>query len=229
MFEYSLKTYTTPSILFCEKPYAVTPSIAEYFNTLSSMSYVGVGVFYFRHIWQNQSVFPKVYQLLIALHLILIGCGSALFHAIPRFDIELLDELPMLSLMFVLMYYVVVKHPWLSFSVPMYRYIFYGLFICVVGTTLHYMNTQDYGYFFIPFSILLFINIGLSIHYCQLASASQKERKQLTHTLILLLCSQIAWQMEQHFVRSSIESIHCYWLHAVWHVLSALGLYVWLM
>ena len=123
----SLQFHSSPSIHFCEPPYAVTSTIAEYFNTFSSLSYIAVGVFYLNHILQNKKVLPKVYQFLISLHLIFIGCGSALFHAIPRFDMELLDELPMLSLMFVLMYYVIDKHPWMKLSMSFYKRIYINI------------------------------------------------------------------------------------------------------
>ena len=218
-----------PSIRFCETPYARYSTISEYFNTLSSLSYIIVGLLYLKYILCDKIVLPKDYQVFISLHLVLIGCGSALFHAIPRFDMELLDELPMLSLMFVLMYYVIDKHPWLSLSVPLHRRMYYALFLGVGCTTMKYVITRDYAYFFMPFTVLLVINIGVYGHYCCMVCAMEKERQQLKHALALLLCSQIAWQIEQYLVRHEIQSIHCNWLHAVWHVLSALCLYVWLV
>ena len=75
------------SVSFCEDKYVVSNYIAEYYNTMSALSYVIVGLFFYNTRLKNLS---KI--------IILLGLGTALLHGTLRFYGQWLDELSMLYL-----------------------------------------------------------------------------------------------------------------------------------
>ena len=82
----------TASIDWCEQNYALTPWVAEFWNTLSSLAIVAAGLV---GLWTRRFA-PEV-RLAFAL-LTLVGLGSIAFHGTLRFELQMLDELPMLYL-----------------------------------------------------------------------------------------------------------------------------------
>src|SRR5262245_58630668 len=80
----------TASIDWCEQNYAVTPWVAEFWNTISSLAMVVAGLaglFLRRFTWEIRVAFGL---------LVLVGLGSIAFHGTLRFELQMLDELPML-------------------------------------------------------------------------------------------------------------------------------------
>ena len=77
------------SVSFCEDKYVVSNYIAEYYNTMSALSYVIVGLFFYKTRLKNLS---KI--------IILLGLGTALLHGTLRFYGQWLDEVSMLILSF---------------------------------------------------------------------------------------------------------------------------------
>src|SRR5215218_2837411 len=94
----------TSSVDWCERNYALTPYVAELFNTLSSLAMVVAGV---AGAWLHRRVLERRFLLAFAL-LVLVGLGSVAFHATLRFELQMLDELPMLYLV-ILMVYVLAE------------------------------------------------------------------------------------------------------------------------
>ena len=77
------------SISFCEEKYVVSDYIAEYYNTMSALSYVIVGILFYRTRLKELSII-----------MILLGLGTALLHGTLRFYGQWLDEISMLILSF---------------------------------------------------------------------------------------------------------------------------------
>lgn len=83
----------TSTIDWCEDNYAVSHYIAEFWNTVSSLLFVAAGVLGLflayrhrlenRYFWLNGCV-------------IVIGCGSTMFHGTLQFGWQLWDEIPMI-------------------------------------------------------------------------------------------------------------------------------------
>ncbi|KAJ2553315.1 hypothetical protein EV175_002985 [Coemansia sp. RSA 1933] len=83
----------TSTLDWCEENYAVSNHIAEFWNTLTNVTMVGIalrGVY--NSIKYNQG------KRVIAIYgaMLLVGVGSACFHATLKYTTQLLDELPML-------------------------------------------------------------------------------------------------------------------------------------
>ena len=77
------------SVSFCEDKYVVSDYIAEYYNTMSALSYVIVGILFYRTRLKKLSII-----------MILLGLGTALLHGTLRFYGQWLDETSMLILSF---------------------------------------------------------------------------------------------------------------------------------
>ena len=77
------------SISFCEENYAISPYIAEYYNTISSISFIVVGIpFLWGHLYD------------IAGASIIIGFGSIMLHGTLRYYGQWVDEIGMLMMQF---------------------------------------------------------------------------------------------------------------------------------
>ncbi len=90
----------TSSIDWCETNYAQTRFVAEWFNTTSSLALVAAGLLGFalhRRVLERR--FLTAYGALAV-----VGLGSVAFHATLRFELQMLDELPMLWLALVITY-----------------------------------------------------------------------------------------------------------------------------
>ncbi|RWS25871.1 alkaline ceramidase 3-like isoform X2 [Leptotrombidium deliense] len=83
---------TTSTIDWCEKNYDTTFYIAEFWNTISSMSMVIPAAFSLFHSLKKQE--DNRISISFAL-LILVGIGTSMFHITLKYEMQLLDELPM--------------------------------------------------------------------------------------------------------------------------------------
>ena len=100
------------SINFCEAKYEKSPWIAEYYNTLSSFSYILISI-----------PFLKTQKYMIAWSGIGIGIGSIMLHGTMRYYGQWLDEISMIMFSYHLLRYIDLKFPplWILF-VPIYFY-----------------------------------------------------------------------------------------------------------
>ena len=95
----------TASIDWCEQNYAVTPFVAEFWNTLSSLAMVTAGL-----VGLSSRRFAREIRVAFGL-LVLVGLGSVAFHGTLRFELQMLDELPMLYLVTWLVWLLVENGP----------------------------------------------------------------------------------------------------------------------
>lgn len=77
------------SIIFCEDKYVESEYIAEYWNTISGLSYILVGMYFTRTMVRN-----------IGLSLVFMGVGTMVLHGTLRWYGQWMDEMGMLTLMF---------------------------------------------------------------------------------------------------------------------------------
>lgn len=83
----------TSTMNFCEGDYAVTPMVAEFWNTLTAAPIIAIGAAGMRMCVAH----ALGHELLCAYLLVfVIGVGTMAFHATLRREGQILDELPML-------------------------------------------------------------------------------------------------------------------------------------
>jgi dihydroceramidase len=152
---------------FCEEPYAKTQYIAEYYNTMSAISYLIAG-------WYIYNVL-KYYK--IGISVICIGIGTMLLHGTQRYYGQWMDELSMLYFCFA----VIQK---LNRRINDYFLgIIYGI----------YFIFRDYWIIF----ILLFVGLVKYLFYLLKNRNKKYNKQSVYITKTIFTVSGILWLFDQ--------------------------------
>ena len=185
------------SVSFCEDKYVVSNYIAEYYNTMSALSYVIVGL-----------IFSRTRLKRLSKIIMMLGIGTALLHGTLRFYGQWLDEISML----ILSFYIIKEVRWLRFKKTTNELYLFPLI-------LPYFVLQKYfSYFFIIFTTL-------QIYTYKIAQKDYKKCSKREYCLIktysiILIFSTFCWFLDQVFC----DYVRVFQLHAVWHAGTALSL-----
>tara|TARA_R110001592_G_scaffold3422_4_gene19275 strand:- start:4615 stop:5223 length:609 start_codon:yes stop_codon:yes gene_type:complete len=185
------------SVSFCENKYVVSDYIAEYYNTMSALSYVIVGLLFYK------TKLKKLSKIII-----LLGIGTALLHSTLRFYGQWLDEISML----ILSFYIIQELREMRFGITTSElYLILLIFP-------YFLFERYFSYFFIVFS-------SLQIYTYVISRKNYDECSREVYYLvkaysIVLVLSSICWLCDQLFC----DYVKDYQLHAVWHVGTALAL-----
>ena len=82
----------TSTLDWCEKNYVITHYVAEFWNTVTNLSMI-IPPIYGMFVAYQQGI-ERRYLICYAL-LLLTGCGSWMFHMTLLFEMQLMDEVPM--------------------------------------------------------------------------------------------------------------------------------------
>ena len=119
----------TSSIDWCERNYTVSYYIAEFWNTISNLAFIIVGVMgiiqAIRHRYEPRFV-------LIAIGITIVGFGSSAFHGTLLYEYQMADELPMIWSIMVWNYAMFLmesstaskKHTWTGIICASYAIIY---------------------------------------------------------------------------------------------------------
>ena len=185
------------SVSFCENKYVVSNYIAEYYNTMSALSYVIVGLLFYK------TRLKKLSKIII-----LLGIGTALLHSTLRFYGQWLDEISML----ILSFYIIKELREMRFGITTSElYLILLIFP-------YFLFARYFSYFFIVFS-------SLQVYTYVISRKNYDECSREVYYLvkaysIVLVLSSICWLCDQLFC----DYVKDYQLHAVWHVGTALAL-----
>ena len=197
---------------FCEPHYAVSPYIAEFFNSTSSIIYI---------LLACCIRFPND-KLLAAAQLWLgaVGLGSMLFHGTMRYMFQLTDEVPMVGFLCTLMVAKIsTPHPWVRNDAT--RHIANALVILFSMTLMCvYVVMDEYEIFVHGFTVMVLGDTFLTLTLMDWRSKLQRRAYAVSFFGILL--GRVGWELE-HILCPEYPSV---WpLHVVWHVLSCLSAY----
>ena len=126
----------TSTIDWCELNYAVTSYVAEFFNSTSALLFFGITMYLWidaAYVRKHQFRLPGRYLWNYGW-LALVALGSALFHATLNYEMQLLDELPMLYGM-AQGFYCALTKPSAGWAV--------GLIVVDAAFTLYYLYVRD--------------------------------------------------------------------------------------
>ena len=189
------------TISFCEDSYAKSPYIAEFWNTWSNLAYIAVGP---RHILTGS-------EHACGWWLVLVGTGSACFHATARYPAQLLDELPMIGFITHALLSLAPIDPWMARHNS-------RLYVCALAamTLVAYMWLNDHEVFVIGFTTLVL----LMQERLMRSNALTIGRHFVLQGVGLIVVARFFWELEQRFcARWPVLA----WGHVAWHVLSALA------
>lgn len=204
------------TVNWCEEDYVKSDYIAEWYNTLTSGSYIVAGIL---GIILHQSVDRSIFHTLM-----IVGVGSILFHAMLSNWTQLADEIPMVILIMQLLgntFPTVPKGFWRVF----------GFVFCTVMTITAYKK-DIFGRFEFYFFQLSYVGLcGIFALYntwmCMQNEPFMTMQAKMSFGWggFLFLAGWSMWLLEQRFCDYILDKNLPVQLHAFWHVLSAKGAY----
>lgn len=214
----------TSSIDWCETNYAVSYYVAEWFNTLSSLPLIVVGLLGVRWHWR---VLERRFLLVFA-SVALVGIGSVAFHGSLLFHLQMLDELPMLYTATLMVYLLLEGKPqpvhgrWLPLALLTY------LLIATFGAAFTRGSAQAW-FFQVSFTLLEFFGLYLTYRIYRVSTAPD-QRTAFRVGMTLYAAAIVAWFLDFRYCEQLVAALSRVGLpnlqlHAVWHVLVAGGLY----
>lgn len=202
MTEYWGKSDT--SVHFCEKPYKKSKYIAEFYNTISAVSYLLVGIFF---------SFTKIKK--IGYTLSVLSIGTALLHGTQRYYGQILDELSMLFLSF----YIIEELR--KIEKQKTNKLILGALVGI------YLGSYNYfSMFFLTFVFCQLYIVFLVKKLIKKQINTNKVKKLLINSyIIIFLISTTCWVLDQCFCYK-VENMH---LHAWWHIGTAMSIFLGLL
>lgn len=201
---------------WCEPNYVITPYIAEFFNTLSSIPMIIwalIGIIYTYKYCTKEKKYIMAFLVLFC-----VGSGSVAFHGTLRFHAQLLDELPMMMGDFVLLYCCIeAESP--KASIPL-AILF--LFFAILEIVL-YVVYQWWFIFLLGYAVGVFAQVVIC--YTRIRSYSSLLRKIFYASVILYFVAFTLWFSENAFC----PHVQKWQLHAIWHLGAGYGVYLWIL
>lgn len=216
----------TSTVDWCEANYGHTPYIAELFNTLSSAAMIAAGLV---GLWLHRAQLERRF-LLAYLIVAVVGVGSVAFHGTLRFELQMLDELPMLYSAIVTVYILLENR-----AAPRFGRWFPALLVAwaVFVTVLSAMPRGQLQFycFQVSFGSLEFYSLYRVYRIYRVYRRTQDESVRRAYRLGTLsyLVAIAIWFVDLrfcHVVRALPFGIPNPELHAWWHVLVSAGLYL---
>ncbi|MBN1204444.1 MAG: ceramidase [Myxococcaceae bacterium] len=218
----------TSSVDWCETNYEHLHYICELFNTLSSLAMVVAGLL---GIVLHRRVLERRFLLAFAL-LSVVGLGSIAFHATLRFELQMLDELPMIYLATLMVYTLVENRPeprfgrWLPLALLGYAVLATYLSAFTRGRLQFYLFQVSFA----ALELFALARVYLIHRRGQDAMARRVFRLGMgAYALAIAL-----WMSDNHFCATLNEALPVHGLpnpqlHAWWHLLVSCGFYALLM
>ena len=199
---------------FCEPNYVYYRHVIEFHNTWSSLPvifYGTVGTYYTRKFATLEKRFPCTFISIGA-----VGVGSTLFHGALRSWGQILDEVPMLCIIFAFAYcHLETKakpdyYPWLPVALMLSCALF------VAGYLFFYF----YAFFLVGFSggVVTLLLCGATIY----GKSSELSKRIFLSGVLSLLIGFLCWIVDDQFC----NQVHHLNLHIGWHVFTGLGGYL---
>ena len=204
----------TASIDWCEQNYVVTRFVAEFWNSVSSLAMVAAGL-----VGLSSRRFAKAIRVAFGL-LVLVGLGSVAFHGTLRFELQMLDELPMLYLVTWLTWLLVETEPgrrlgwW--FPAALIGYVL----LATAGATLNRGDAQFLA-FHVSFGALEVFCLA-RVTWIALRPANRPVRAWFTVGLAAYATGIAVWFVDLE----ACPRVSGMQLHAVWHVLVSIGFFL---
>ncbi|KAF8940091.1 Alkaline ceramidase 3 [Dissophora ornata] len=210
---------------WCEDNYAVSFYVAEFFNSLSSISMIVVGL---AGIYLHSS-FEKRFLLTFG-SIAIVGLGSIAFHGTLLFPLQMLDEVPMVYSILSLAYCCIEDRSyrrygtWFPVSIALYG-ILTTLVMMFAGPDNHLLE-------FVVFqSSFAFMVLVVMSHIVKIYSGLDDWaiRRMWIATAVTALTSYLFWNIDFRMcdvVQNLPMGLWNPQLHAVWHVGASLSSYL---
>ncbi|XP_076807573.1 alkaline ceramidase 3-like isoform X4 [Clavelina lepadiformis] len=217
----------TSTLDWCEENYIVTPYIAEFWNTVSNLVMIIPSLVCAVYYWKKGI---ETRYLLANISLLTVGIGSWMFHMTLRYEMQLLDELPMIYGTCVFLY--ALRHHAKPSENRSGIYIF-SLCLCCILVTAVYLHWQNPLFHQASYAILVLTLLYEAV----IATQNYPQIKPVVLTsLVLYLFGFLLWNIDNNFC-SSLRSLRASssnnspvkaatQLHAWWHIFTGYATYL---
>ncbi|MCB9681112.1 MAG: ceramidase [Alphaproteobacteria bacterium] len=215
-----------PSVVdWCEPNYVVTPYVAEWWNTISSLWLVALGVFGLWRWWHAATPSGRRFGWCFA-GLLLVGLGSVAFHGTLLRGPQALDELPMV--------YVGLLGAWVvrfrdrpagegrGVALAFAAY-------AVVFTAVYAWATSYFLIFLASYSLLVTYMALTAVWLSWIQPAPRLMAVLLGVSAGGFLGTLFFCWMPEHVFLPCDHPAQRLQLHAIWHLGSGLGTYAWFL
>ena len=204
-----------------EPNYAITIYVAEFFNTISSLPMILLGllgIYYTTYIAQFKN--EKRYTLCF-IALVIVGIGSVTFHATLRWHFQLLDELPMMTANYIFLYTILETSKKEGSPTNWTNIIILSL------VTL--MSIIGYVIFKLWFLFIGSYTFGIIMQWISLFPYLIDTKNYSIKAFITLLITYygglVLWILDLH----QCELVKPYHFHSLWHIGAGYGTYIYLL
>ena len=204
---------------WCEPNYVITIYIAEFFNTISSlpMIFLGViGIYYTRNIAKLSN---EHRYTLCFIGLSVVGVGSTLFHGTLRWHFQLADEIPMLVCNWIILY-IIIQNKSKPNAPPNWP-------IIILFSIILLITCIGYAVFKIWYLFIGNYGFGMLLQWI-LAWPWFSEGVYLRSIVIMLCCYYggfVFWMIDL----TNCALVQPYHFHAIWHIAAGYGTYLWML
>jgi dihydroceramidase len=213
------------SVDWCEPNYAVLSGVAEFWNTLSSLVMVVLGVAGLWRWWSGGPSPERRFAWGFA-GLALVGAGSAAFHGTLTRGAQALDELPMVWLGLVGVWIVQRRdHPRQGpdgMAAAMSAY-------AVVFTLAYLLATDWFTLFVLTYAGLVAWTVIRSARHTWLQPSTEAMRTLFVAAALTYLGSLSLCWVPEHVLLPCDHPAQAAQLHAWWHLGAGFGTYLWLL
>lgn len=209
----------TSTMDWCELNYTMSPFIAEWWNTASSLVILLLGLYGF---FSHRESTPGMRLAFLSMGV--VGLGSVLFHGTLRFEMQMMDELPMLWCALCMFYNL--AQPLMTSTRR--RTLAIALIVWGLAVTIGMIATRT------TIEFELFVSNFLLAEALGFAAAVPLYRRHLHANarrwfwrgVSLHALGGVMWLIDVFFCETLLSLPLYPPFHACWHVLTGSGLYV---
>jgi dihydroceramidase len=214
----------TASVDWCEQNYAHSTYVCEIFNSASSLAMLLVGVlgaFWHRHALDKRFV-------LVFLSVALVGIGSVAFHGTLLFELQMLDELPMLYTATLLVYIVLENKPKRRFG-AWFPAALTGYAVIATSGAVFMRGQAQFWSFQVSFAALELYGLYRTLLIYR-KSTDRTQRLLFVAGISAYVTAIVLWFVDLRFCDALVSAtarlgLPNPQLHAWWHVFVSAGLY----
>lgn len=218
----------TSTVDWCETNYEHFHHVAELFNSVSSLAMVFGGLL---ALVLHRRVLERRFLAAFAM-LAVVGLGSIGFHATLRFQLQMLDELPMLYLALIMVYILVENRPqrrlgvW--FPLALFAYAVLSTYLCAFTR-----GPLQFFLFQVSFASLEFFALA-RVYLIHRRSQDASARRLFQLGVSAYALAIVLWLSDIQLCPTLNEALPARGIpnpqfHAWWHVLVSCGFYALLM